>query len=78
MGWFSGFVVFVIIWWCVFFITLPWGAQPLEKPEIGHAESAPAKPRVGIKAAVTTLISLVLWAIAYWVIESDLISFRQG
>ena len=76
MGWFSGFVVFVVIWWCVFFTTLPWGVHPPDDPEPGHAASAPVKPRILLKAAVTTAISAVLWGVAYWLITADIISFR--
>ncbi len=74
---FGGAVVFVIIWWCVFFMVLPWGVRVPEAPEKGHATSAPMRPRLGLKAAVTTGISLLLWAGVYWIIASDLISFRD-
>ncbi len=74
---FGGAVVFVIIWWCVFFMVLPWGVRVPEAPEKGHATSAPMRPRLVLKAAVTTGISLVLWAGVYWIIASDLISFRD-
>ncbi len=73
---FSGAVVFIIIWWCVFFTVLPWGVETPDEPEPGHATSAPLRPRLGLKAAVTTGIAVVLWGIAFWVIESDLVSFR--
>ncbi len=78
MNWFSGIVVFVIIWWCVFFMTLPFGVRTPDRPEKGHATSAPIKPRLWLKAAVTTLVAVALWAVAYWLIVSDLISFRDG
>ncbi len=78
MNWFSGIVVFVIIWWCVFFMTLPFGLGIPDKPEKGHATSAPVNPRLWLKAAVTTLIAAALWAVARWLIVSDYISFRDG
>ena len=43
----------------------------------GHAPSAPVRPRLGLKAGVTTAIAVVLWGVTYWIIESDLISFRE-
>ncbi len=82
MTWFSGIVVFVIIWWLVFFMTLPVGVRSPDEAGVevrpGHASSAPVRPRIGLKAGVTTAISVVLWGIAYWIIEADLISFRDG
>ncbi len=80
MGWFSGIVVYVILWWLVFFVTLPFGVRSPDdlgrEAEPGHAPSAPVDARLWIKGGVTTAVATVLWGIAYWVIAADLISFR--
>ena len=76
MSWFGGIVVYILIWWMVFFSILPWGNQAEEKPETGHADSAQAKPRMGLKVLVTTGIATVFFGIAWYIIDSDLISFR--
>ena len=73
----SGITLFVLIWWGVFFAVLPFGVRTPDVPEKGHAPSAPINPRIGMKALVTTAIAAVLWAIAYWIIVSDFISFRD-
>jgi predicted secreted protein len=39
--------------------------------------SAPVKPRLWLKAGITTLIAAVLWAGAYYLIASDMLSFRS-
>ena len=78
MPWFEGLVAFVIIWWLVLFIVLPWGVRIPEEAEKGHATSAPVRPRVWFKMLITTGIAIVLWAFAYWLAASDLISFRNG
>lgn len=70
----GGLVSFVIIWTVVLFTVLPWGNQPVDEPEAGHAESAPANPRVGLKFLITTGISLVLFGILYAVMEYRLIT----
>jgi len=75
---FTGFVLFAVIWWMVFFTVLPWGNQITKEPEPGHADSAPTKPRLWLKVAVTTGISLVLFAAAFAVIESGWVSFRRS
>lgn len=77
MSIFTGVLVFVVIWWIVWFIALPFGISPTESPEIGHTESAPEKPRLWLKALITTAITAVLAAIAIYVIESGLISLGE-
>ena len=82
MGWFSSFVAFIVIWWIVFFMALPWGASsPHELGQEsgeGHAPSAPIKPRLWLKVAIVTAISIVLWGVFYYVNVNDLVSFHAG
>lgn len=82
MNWFSGFVVYVILWWLVFFMTLPFGVRPPhevgEEPGPGHDVSAPVRPRMWLKVGITTLIAAVLWGVAMYMISNDLLSFRRG
>ena len=76
MTWFTGIAVYVVVWWIVLFMVLPWGAAPVDMPEPGHAESAPARPRLWLKAGVTTLIAAAIWGALYWAIANGLVSFR--
>lgn len=78
MGWISGTAVYIVIWWLVIFMVLPWGVQPVEQSDIekGHAASAPLRPRMARKALVTTVISAVVWLIVYVIMESGAISLR--
>lgn len=71
-------MTYLIIWWVVIFAVLPWGVKVPEQPEPGHATSAPEKPMLWRKLAITTLISALLWLVAYLVVESDLISVRYN
>jgi predicted secreted protein len=75
MDWFSVGVVFVIVWWLVLFMVLPFGARPPDRIEAGHADSAPANPRILLKLLITTAIAMILTALTIWVIDSGLISF---
>ena len=77
MTWFTGTMVYVIIWWLVLFLVLPWGVHVPDEHEPGHATSAPAKPMMWRKALITTLIAAVFWGITYWLIESDLLTLRE-
>lgn len=69
---------YLVIWWVVLFAVLPWGVKVPENPEEGHATSAPERPMLWRKAAITTLISGVLWVGLYFLIKSDLITVRPG
>jgi predicted secreted protein len=57
-------------------MALPFGARPEEHPEPGHVESAPARPRLLLKAAVTTVLAVLLTWLVAWVIGSGLIDLR--
>ena len=75
MDWFGAAVTYVVVWWLVLFMVMPFGAQP---PEPGMAPSAPARPRMGLKVLITSLIALVLTGAIMWVIETGLITLRPN
>ena len=69
-------VTFVVVWWLVFFMVLPFGAAPEEHPQPGNVESAPARPRLLLKALITTVLAaLATWGIA-WFIASGIVDIR--
>lgn len=76
MTWVNGPFVYVIIWWLVLFMVLPWGVRQPNVLEEGHMSGAPDKPHMWKRLAVTTAIAGLLWLVAYFLVESDLISFR--
>jgi predicted secreted protein len=75
MNWFTGVASYLVIWWVVVFAILPWGVRPAED-EMSQRAGAPANPRIGLKAVVTTGIAAVLWGILYIIVSSDIWSFR--
>jgi predicted secreted protein len=78
VNWFTGIMVFVIAWWMVLFTVLPWGNRTPDEVEPGNDAGAPDKPRLWLKALITTIIATIIWCIMYWVIESDIITFRPS
>ena len=72
----SAIVVYVVLWWLVLFLVLPWGVRRSEAPEQGNDPGAPEKPMLWRKAAITTVIATVLFVITYAIVASDLISLR--
>lgn len=81
MNWASGIVVYVILWWLIFFLTLPFGVRPPHEvgqhAGEGHEGGAPVRHHLLWKVLATTVIAGVLWGVAYWLIASDLLSFRN-
>ena len=73
----SGIVVYILLWWWVLFMVLPFGAKAPEQVDIGHASSAPERPRMMLKLAVTTIVSAGLFVIVYLIISSGIFSFRD-
>ena len=78
MSWVTGLAVYFIVWWVVLFTVLPWGVRSPDTPVPGNAPSAPDNPRLGLKAAITTAIAVLVWLAIYGVIESGWISLREA
>jgi predicted secreted protein len=79
MGWFTGCVVYLMIWWTVLFAVLPIGVRPKSDPDPHTGwRGAPEHPHMLKKVVLTTLIAAVVWFGAYLLISSDYLSFRHG
>ena len=73
----SGIVVYILLWWWVLFMVLPFGAKAPETIEQGHAPSAPEKPRLLKKMLITSVIAAVLWFGIDAIISSGIFTFRE-
>lgn len=80
MDWFTGSVVYLLIWWTALFAVLPIGTKPVEDadPQAGGWRGAPARPLILRKVVGTTVLATVLWLGVYGLINSGWISFREG
>lgn len=76
MNWVEGVVVYVLVWWVVVFAVLPFGIRAPDRLVPGEAWGAPARPRLWLKAAITTVIAAAIWLVIFLVVRSDWISFR--
>ena len=77
MDFVSGLVVFILLWWWVFLMSLPFGIKTPDEVESGHATAAPEKPMLKCKVTVSTAIATVLFGIVYWIIDTGFISLSQ-
>ena len=63
---------FFILWWMIWFIVLPAGNVSAHEEgqyvELGHAPSAPLKPRLLRKFILTTVIAIVVMSISLLVL----------
>ena len=80
LNWFTGIVVYLLIWWVALFAVLPIGTRPDPEgdPAAGGWRGAPMQPQLGRKLVWTTIVSAVLWLGVYALVESDWLSFRSG
>jgi predicted secreted protein len=76
MDWFATTIVFAVVWWLILFMVLPFGAAPPDEVEPGMATSAPARPRLGIKLAITTVFAILVTGLIMWALGSGLIELR--
>ena len=77
MDFVSGLVVFILLWWWVFLMSLPFGIKTPDVVKSGHATSAPEKPLLRRKVTISTVIALVLFTIVYWIIDTGFMSLSQ-
>ncbi|MGH6943214.1 MAG: DUF1467 family protein [Geminicoccaceae bacterium] len=78
MSWFGTAVIFLVVWWLVLFMVLPFGAAPPEEIQPGTSTGAPARPHLALKAAITTVIALLLTAAILWIMQSGLVQLRPA
>jgi predicted secreted protein len=79
MNWFTGVVLYIIIWWVALFTVLPIGTNPAVSADSASGwRGAPEKPRMLRKIMITTVVATVLWTGSYMLIRSDYVSFRHG
>lgn len=76
MGWLTGIVVYILVWWLTLFAVLPLWVTPAEPNDRGHAAGAPQRPRLVLKAAVTTAIAAVIWVGIYILVTEPWFTFR--
>ena len=57
-------VIYLILWWLVFFVTLPFGIERDQDVTFGNDPGAPKKSLVKKKAIISSLITFFLTAVA--------------
>ncbi len=72
-----GIAIYFVCWWMVLFTVLPLGVKTQgEEGNVvpGTPQSAPVVPAIFKKMIITTIISSIIFAIIFWVMESKIIT----
>ena len=81
MGITGSIIVYVMIWWIIFFSVLPIGIRSNKevfKERIeGMDPGAPKNPQIRKKFLITTLITSIIFAVIYYLVEIDLLNLRK-
>ncbi len=79
MDWFTGAVLYVLIWWTALFAVLPFGVRPRSEPDpLTGWRGAPERPHLVRTVIATTIVAGIIWLAAFWLISSPYLSFRHG
>ena len=57
-------VIYLILWWLVFFVMLPFGVERDQDVSFGNDPGAPKKSLVKKKAIISSFITLILTSVA--------------
>lgn len=77
MSWVSGLAVFVMIWWTLLFIILPWNVRQSDQPSRGEMPGAPERHHMLAKVLINTALTALVWLGFYLFIELSGFSFRS-
>lgn len=74
-------ITFLLAWWTIFFVVLPWGVRGRWEDEDdgvkGADPGAPSVPDLKRKAAATTLAAILVTAVIAGLAASGVVRFRD-
>ena len=71
--------IYFVVWWLCLLIVLPFGVHQVHPDDLaeGGDPGAPAKPRLLLKALITTVMAAIIVAAADWVYIMGWITLRS-
>jgi len=76
LGWVTGTVVYILTWWVVLFAILPLWVTPSDPSDPHYPTGAPKRPRMWLKAGITSAVAAIVWIGIYILVKEPWISFR--
>tara|TARA_B100001179_G_C18547370_1_gene384417 strand:- start:724 stop:990 length:267 start_codon:yes stop_codon:yes gene_type:complete len=77
MDWFTGIIVYLMIFWTFLFCVLPFGVRQGESKPAAHGPGAPVKASMKKRFLVTAIGSIIIWIVVYILVDHRIIDFRQ-
>ena len=74
------FAIYFVLWWVVLFLTLPFGVRSQHEDNVGAPGTDPGAPiqtQMGRKLIWTTIISAVIFAIAWFAYNAGYLSVER-
>ncbi len=76
----TAFAIYFVLWWLTLFLTLPFGVRSQHEDGGGPPGTDPGAPiatQMGRKLIWTTVISAVIFAIAWWAYQAGYLSIER-
>ena len=76
----TAFAIYFVLWWVVLFLTLPFGVRSQHEDGVGEPGTdpgAPIKTLMGRKLIWTTIISTVIFVIAWLAYNAGYLSIER-
>lgn len=74
MGAFEYIVIYILSWWMLLFMILPFKGGAAASPEPNAYHAAPAKPYLRAKLAITSVLALAVTFVLSWLIETGMMT----
>jgi len=66
--------LYLVLWWLVLFVVLPWGIRREDHPQAGNDPGAPQQHGLLLKFAATSVITFAPFALVYWLVTSNAVT----
>ena len=76
----TGFAIYFVLWWLTLFLTLPFGVRSQHEDGVGAPGTDPGAPiatQMGRKLIWTTIISGVIFAVAWFAYQAGYLSIER-
>jgi len=73
----TAFFIYLLVWWTVLFVVLPFDFEPHGEKGAGHDAGAPKHAKLKKKLILNTIISAVIMAGIYVLVELDVIRWHE-
>ena len=77
MDWFTGIIVYLMIFWTFLFCVLPFGVRQEKDKPAAHGPGAPAPISIKKKFLITAIGSILIWIVVYVLVDHRIIDFRH-